>query len=203
MSLSRKSIKIYLLFVLFLGLYSCAPKVLNGLEKQTLNQSVSLASMIDYQENGQANYRCKIDAFEQHISGMMIFKKTEQNRRVVMMTDFGLKVIDISYDNEGGYVINYIMKHFDYKFIRESFALNIAMLLQTRIPQGNNSYQRAEDWVYYAPPVLFFQKDQQTLRVERYRGKNKCLAIAEMQKNAVIRIQQNKPEISIKLIPVN
>ena len=173
------------------------------MDKTTLKETVNLPAIIQYTAGRQANYRCKIEAFDQHISGLMIFKEMEESDRVVMMTDFGLKVIDISYADDGSYVINHIMKHLDYRFVKESFALNISMLLHKEIPREANEYENAEYKIYSLASDLFFQKNQQTIKVERYRGKNKLIARANILENNAIDIQQFNPKISMKLIPLN
>ena len=203
MFLNRIYLIFILLFSLFVGLNSCAPKVLKGLEKMDLKEAVNLSSVIKYTVDGQANYRCKIEAFDQQISGVMIFKEMEESDRVVMITDFGLKVIDITFADDGSYVINHIMKHLDYKFIKESFALNISMLLHKEMPIGADVYRDSTSRIYSSAAQLFFQKNQQTIKVERYRGKTKLIASAIVQENSEIDIQQFNPKISMKLIPIN
>jgi len=201
MSFNKKVFTAWLLIVLVIGLYSCAPSPLKGLEKQTPSIDV-LQSIIHFDNNGQANYRCHVEAFDQLISGMMIFKKTELNTRVLMMTDFGLKVLDISFTANGQYKINYIMKHFDYQFVRESFALNILMLLDQQISINTYFYQKFDSSLFYHQKMLFFQKDGITQKVKRYRGKKKLIAIVKMQKSANIDIQQFQPPISMTLSPI-
>jgi len=208
MFLSRIIIKLILVSELLIGLNSCTPKVLRGLEKTSLKTVVNLPSVVIYTAEGQANYRCKIEAFDQHISGVMIFKeiKDSENRaesdRVVMITDFGLKVIDVSFSQDGSYVINHIMKHLDYKFLRESFALNISMALGKQIPIGTEIYQDSSYLIYPLASQLFFQKNDQTVKVERYRGENKMIVSAIVQENGEIDIQQFNPKINMKLIPI-
>ncbi len=203
MFLNRININLILLLGLLIVLNSCAPKVLKGLKKMSLNEAVKLPSVINYTDEGQANYRCKIEAFDQHISGVMIFKEKNEGDRVVMITDFGLKVIDISFAADGSYVINHIMKHLDYKFLKESFALNISMLLNKQIPLGAAVYEDSKYRIYSSASQLFFQQNQQTSKIERYRGKNKLIARVIMQGNAEIDIQQFNPQINMKLIHIN
>ena len=203
MYLNRLHIMIVLLLGFFISLNSCAPKVLRDLKKTSLKETVSLPSLINYTVEGQANYRCKIEAFDQHISGIMIFKKIKEKDRVVVITDFGLKVIDISFADDGSYVINHIMKHLDYEFLRESFALNISMLRHKEIPMDAYEYENSEYKIYSLASDLFFQKNQQTTKVERYRGNNKLIARAIVQEDNIIDIQQFNPRINMKLIPIN
>ena len=202
MFLNRILIKLVLLFLLFIGLYSCAPAPLKNLEKHKLQESITLYSPIQFNESGQANYRCKIEAFDQLITGVLIFKKVEQDIRVVMITDFGLKVMDLSLFKDGTYQVNYMMKHLDYKFVRESFSFNLMMLLQKEIAADTYIYQKENTKLFLDHKMIYYLEKNEIFKVERYRGKNKLMAIAEIQKSANIDIQQLNPKMRMALSPI-
>jgi len=202
MFLNRILIKLVLLFLLFIGLDSCAPAPLKNLEKQKLQESITLYSPIQFNESGQANYRCKIEAFDQLITGVLIFKKVEQDIRVVMITDFGLKVMDLSLFKDGTYQVNYMMKHLDYKFVRESFSFNLMMLLQKEIAADTYIYQKENTKLFLDHKMIYYLEKNEIFKVERYRGKNKLMAIAEIQKSANIDIQQLNPKMRMALSPI-
>ena len=194
--------KLILLFTLFFGLYSCAPTPLKNLEKHKMEKALILYSPINFNINGQANYRCKIEAFDQLITGVLIFKKVEQEVRAVMITDFGLKVIDVSLHNKGTYEVNYMMKHLDYKFVRESFSLNLMMLLDKEIGVDTYVYQKENTKLFLDNKMIYYFDNEGSMKVERYRGKNKLIAIAEIQKSANIDIQQLNPKMRMTLSPI-
>lgn len=202
MFLNRILTKLVLLFTLFFGLYSCAPAHLKHLEKHKLKNALTLYSPIHFNKSGQANYRCKIEAFDQLITGVLIFKKVEQEVRVVMITDFGLKVMDVSLFNNGTYEVNYMMKHLDYKFVRESFSLNLMMLLDKEIAADAYIYQKENTKLFLDNKMIYYLDNDRTTKVERYRGKNKLIAIAEIQKSANIDIQQLNPKMRMTLSPI-
>jgi len=202
MFLNRILIKLVLLFLLFIGLDSCAPAPLKNLEKQKLQESIILNSPIQFNKSGQANYRCKIEAFDQLITGVLIFKKVEQDIRVVMITDFGLKVMDVSLFKDGSYQVNYMMKHLDYKFVRESFSLNLMMLLEKEIAADTYIYQKENTKLFLDHKMIYYLENNEIFKVERYRGKNKLMAIAEIQKSANIDIQQLNPKMRMALSPI-
>ena len=188
-----------MLIMLLFGLYSCALAPLKNLEKQTLQQDVQMNTPLIFNNASQVNYRCKILAFDQLLTGVMVFKKVEQGIRVVMLTDFGLKVIDIRMNKDDTYQVNYIMKHMDYAFVRESFAKNLRMLMDNKVAAYTYEYQDGDNHLFYDKHLLYYQKDNRTFKIERYRGKNKLIAIAEIQKNANIDILQLNPKMSINL----
>jgi hypothetical protein len=202
MSLDKGILSVILFFALFFGFSSCSPKVLHGLEKQSLKQSVVLAPMVDYGVNGQVNYRCEIHAFSNPIKGLMIFKQMENEERVVIITDFGLKVIDISYKNDGTYVLNYIMEHMDTDYIKGYFVYNIAMLIRKQISLSAKIFKNSEYVVYSDDSYLYFQKNNKTEKVERYRG-SKLIATAEKKANMNIYVEQKRMGIFMKLTLVN
>ncbi len=202
MFLNRILIKLVLLFTLFFGLYSCAPASLKNLEKNKLDDALTLYSPIHFNKSGQANYRCKIEAFDQLITGVLIFKKVEQEVRVVMITDFGLKVMDVSLHNNGTYEVNYMMKHLDYKFVRESFSLNLMMLLDKEIAADAYVYQKENTKLFLDNKMVYYLDTDEITKVERYRAKNKLIAIAEIQKSANIDIRQLNPKMKMTLSPI-
>jgi len=203
MFLNNSFIKIILLLLIGFFMFSCAPAPLKNLEKQELASIKVLSSPIIFNKNGQANYRCKIEAFDQIISGVIVFKQIDDSIRVVMITDFGLKVMDINLFQDATYQVNYIMKHIDYKFVRESFALNLSMLMEKNISSGSDVYQEKNVELYHHQNMIFYQKENQTTKVERYRGKNKLIAIAKIQKSAIIDIQQFNPKMTMTLSPLD
>ena len=202
MSLDKGILSVILFFALFFCFSSCSPKVLHGLEKQSLKQSVVLAPLVDYGLNGQVNYRCKIDVLNNPISGLMIFKQMENGERVVIITDFGLKVIDISYKNDGTYVLNYIMEHMDVDYIKGYFVYNMAMLVRKQISLSAKMFKNSEYVVYSDDSYLYFQKNNKTEKVERYRG-SKLIATAEKKANMNIYVEQKRMGIFMKLTLVN
>ena len=203
MFLNNSFIKAILLLLIGFYMFSCAPAPLKDLEKQELASMKVLSSPVNFDKNGQANYRCKIEAFDQIISGVIVFKQVDDSIRVVMITDFGLKVMDINLFHDATYQVNYIMKHIDYKFVRESFALNLFMLMEKNISSGSAVFIEKDDELYYHQDMIFYQKENQTIKVERYRGKNKLIAIAKIQKSAIIDIQQFNPKMTMTLSPLD
>lgn len=188
-----------------LTLTSCQPKVLKGLMEEKNHELIQINGLLRFNEQQQAYYRAKIEAFDQKISGPMIIKKQDSSYRVVMITDFGLKVIDMMLFENGDYQVKHIMKHMDYEFIKQSFAFNLWMLLP-------NSH--SDDFVYYSkndqsfiqyPPqnIIYYKKGANIAKVERYRGKKKLWATAILEKNDRIEIHQTNPAIYISLKPIH
>lgn len=192
---------IALLFVLS----SCHPKVLKGLMEEEIYELESINGLIEFDQNNEAYYRAKIEAFDQKISGQLIIKKEDSSYRAVMITDFGLKVIDLEIDENGSYEVNHIMKHMDYDFVKESFALNLLMLLPNNQNDSFVFYSNENQLLIQYPPLnmIYYFNDKHIEKVERYRGKKKVWALASINKNAIIEIHQTNPPIFMSLKPID
>ena len=202
-SICRKTLLYSTLFLLLMN--SCAPAALKGLKKSVLVDEISIPSTISLNQRAMAKYRCKIEAFDQKISGVLIFKQLIDTLRVVMITDFGLKVIDLSLYEETNYKINYIMKHLDYEFVRESFALNILMLLPQKQSSDLAYYENVDESLIYNSKfnMLYYFKDHKKYKVERYRSKSKLISIATInQETMECRIEQLNPAIHMIINPL-
>ena len=70
-------------------------------------------------------YKCQMDIYKHHISGIVIIKKiATSTHRVVMTTDFGNKMIDFEL-SENDFKLNYVLPDLDKKmvinFLKEDF----------------------------------------------------------------------------------
>lgn len=190
-----------MLLLMLSAISACQPKVLKGLVEEERQDWGALEGMLVFDEEGKAQYRVKIEAFDQKISGQLIIKKEEQSYRTVIITDFGLKVIDLILFENGEYQVEHIMKHMDYDFVKESFALNILMLLPN--PHSDAfTYFINEDLLYIQYPPLnfiYYQKEANIAKVERYRGRKKVWATAVEDEHHLIEVRQTNPSIYMSL----
>lgn len=198
---SNKKLSLIGLVLGFLLLISCQPKVLKKLDKQSPIQELSVEGLANFQNNNELRYRAKVDAFGQKLSGQLILKNQDTNYRAVMITDFGLKVIDLTLNANGEYEVNHIMKHMDYQFVKHSMALNILMLLPQQFNMEAQAYFSGQELLIYAPQIhsIYYLEDDDLQKVERFRGKNKLWATAEKVGVDEIQIIQKNPDIAISL----
>lgn len=182
-------------------LISCQPKVLKKLDKQSETTNLKIEGLASFQSSNEIHYRSKVEAFGQKLSGQLILKNQDTNYRAVMITDFGLKVMDLTISQNGEYQVNHIMKHMDYKFVKHSMALNILMLLPQDFTRDYDSYHSGQQKLLYAPQIhsIYYMEDNGLSKVERYRGKNKLWATAEKVGADEIQIIQKNPDIAISL----
>ena len=192
-------------YLLSLALSSCSPRPLRGLERSITSDQTLSGALIEIQKSEMLKYRCKLEAFDQKITGVLIVKQMISEARAVIITDFGLQVIDISFDTNGIYHINHIMRHLDYDFIKESLAQNILMLLNHRLVIGDRVFEKENSQLIYLSNLnmIYYQRNDSIYRTERYRGKSKLIAYAELKKNAIIEVSQLNPKMSMILKPID
>lgn len=192
-------------FIVLLVLSSCQPKVLKGLMEEEKHELRAIDGLVTFNEHQEAYYRAKVEAFDQKISGQLIIKKEEGSYRAVMITDFGLKVIDLLMDEKGSYQVNHIMKHMDYDFVKESFALNLLLLLPNNRMDSFMFYKDENQLLIHCPSlnIIYYLDGKQLNKVERYRGKKKIWAVASLNNHAIIEIHQTNPSIFMSLKPID
>lgn len=201
---NRCSGKLFFFFLLILfSFFSCQPKVLRNLSQIQAPAEIHLASMIDIDHGEERTYRASFSGFQQSMSGLLVVKKIDEDYRFVMITDFGLKVFDLSINSAGKYDFHHIMKHMDYDFLKNSLALNLLMLLPYDI-DSEVEYYSNNDLLIYAPQkkMLYFVKEEKINQVYRFKGKRKVGAKASFD-DQNIRIEQHQPEIRIQLKVLN
>jgi hypothetical protein len=188
---------------LLLFLVSCQPKAIRNLSSIQPSAVMHLTPMIDINEGEENTYRASIKGFQQSMSGLLVVKKILEDYRFVMITDFGLKVFDLSIHKSGEYEFHHIMKHMDYDFLKNSLALNLLMLLPVDFENDTEFYVN-NDLLVYAPQhkMLYFVENEKINKVQRFRGKRKVWAAASFEEKN-IQIEQNQPEIRIQLKSLN
>ena len=198
---SNKKLSLFRWVLGLLFLMSCQPRVLKKLDKQSPIEEISVEGLANFNTNKEAHYRAKVEAFDQKISGQLILKNQDTNYRAVMITDFGLKVMDLTIFANGDYQVNHIMKHMDYQFVKHSMALNILMLLPQQFNMEAEAYSSGQELLIYAPQIhsIYYLEEDNLQKVERYRGKNKLWASAERLGVDRIQIIQKNPDIAISL----
>jgi len=181
---------------------SCQPKALKNLTQVEKVEDVRAEAMINISVDEEKTYRAKVIGFNQEMSGILVVKKLDKDYRFVMVTDFGLKVFDLSLNGEGNFEFHHIMKYMDYEFLKNSLALNLLMLLPIDM-QVETQFYKNGDLIVYAPQhkMLYFVKDEKVNQVQRFRSKRNIWATATLS-NHSIAIEQEKPQILIQLKPL-
>lgn len=191
-----------LLALTVLFLISCQPKAIKNLNRSQLPSDIKIDPMLSMRLEDELTFRANLKGFQQEMSGLLVLKKLEKEYRFVMVTDFGLKVFDLSLKVGGENEFHHIMKHMDYEFLKNSIVLNLLMLLPLDTLDSLEVYKN-DDFIVYTPQnkMLYFVKDEKVNSVQRFRGKRNVWAEANLS-GKTIKIEQNRPEILIQLKPL-
>ncbi|MDR6159696.1 hypothetical protein QF023_003212 [Chryseobacterium sp. SLBN-27] len=122
-------------------------------------------------------YKCQMDIYKNHVSGILIIKKiSEITHRVVLTSDFGNKLIDFEI-SENDFKLNYVLPDLDKKIVINFLKNDFQQLLKQKYPvtesfENENSkiyLSKIDNKTYY----LFFNKEDQLLKEIVYTKNNK------------------------------
>ncbi|KFF14613.1 hypothetical protein IW15_04050 [Chryseobacterium soli] len=164
---------LYSIIILLLG--SCKTyKLVNaqpvsGTEKTVENLYFSSAE--DYV------YKCQMDIYNNHVSGILIVKKiNDTTHRVVLTSDFGNKLIDFEI-SEHNFKLNYVLPDLDKKIVINFLKNDFQHLLRKEYPV-NSRFENKESNIYLSKLdkktyYLFFNKENDLLNQIIYTKNNK------------------------------
>lgn len=122
-------------------------------------------------------YKCQMDIYKNHVSGILIIKKiNETTHRVAMTSDFGNKLIDFEI-SENDFKLNYVLPDLDKKIVINFLKNDFQQLLKQKYPvsesfeNGNSNIylSKIDKKAYY----LFFNKENGLLKQIIYTKNNK------------------------------
>lgn len=161
-----------LIFILFT---SCKTYRLNDVKPITASEktveNLYFSSKEDYV------YKCQMDIYKNHVSGILIIKKIDATiHRVVLTSDFGNKLIDFEI-SENDFKLNYVLPDLDKKIVINFLKNDFQQLLKQKYPvsesfENENSriyLSKIDNKAYY----LFFNKDNHLLKQIVYTRNNK------------------------------
>ncbi|UMQ41018.1 hypothetical protein MKS83_16630 [Chryseobacterium sp. Y16C] len=122
-------------------------------------------------------YKCQMDIYKNHVSGILILKKINKTaHRVVLTSDFGNKLIDFEISNDD-FKLNYVLPDLDKKIVINFLKNDFQQLLKKEYPvtesfENENSkiyLSKVDKKIYY----LFFNKENGLLKQIIYTKNNK------------------------------
>lgn len=122
-------------------------------------------------------YKCQMDIYKNHVSGILIIKKlNETSHRVAMTSDFGNKLIDFEI-SENDFKLNYVLPDLDKKIVINFLKNDFRELLRKQYPV-NASFENDDSKIYLSKAdkkayYLFFNKENGLLKNIIYTKKNK------------------------------
>jgi len=156
-------------------------------------------------------YKCQMDIYKNHVSGILIIKKlNESTHRVVLTSDFGNKLIDFEISGND-FKLNYVLPDLDKKIVINFLKNDFRELLKKQYPvsesfENNHSkiyLSKADHKAYY----LFFSKENGLLREIVYtkNNKEKIDFTFEAKKHTFaesLNLQHKDFKINIKLLQI-
>lgn len=122
-------------------------------------------------------YKCQMDIYKNHVSGILIIKKlNETTHRVALTSDFGNKLIDFEV-SDNDFKLNYVLPDLDKKIVINFLKNDFQQLLKRQYPvsesfENDNAkiyLSKIDNKAYY----LFFNKENNLLKQIIYTKNNK------------------------------
>lgn len=161
-----------LIFILFT---SCKTYRLNDVKPITASEktveNLYFSSKEDYV------YKCQMDIYKNHVSGILIIKKIDATiHRVVLTSDFGNKLIDFEL-SEQNFKLNYVLPDLDKKIVINFLRNDFQELLKQDYPVSE-SFENETDAIHLSRSgkktyYLFFNKETHLLKQIVYTKDNK------------------------------
>ncbi|KIC62336.1 hypothetical protein [Chryseobacterium taiwanense] len=172
----RRSLLQNSLYSLILLLFvSC--KTYQLTDVKTVSGSEKTVENLYFSSHDDYVYKCQMDIYKNHVSGILIIKKiSETTHRVAMTSDFGNKLIDFEI-SENDFKLNYVLPDLDKKIVINFLKNDFQQLLKRQYPvtesfENENSkiyLSKIDKKVYY----LFFNKENNLLKQIIYTKNNK------------------------------
>ncbi|ROH96325.1 hypothetical protein [Chryseobacterium daecheongense] len=156
-------------------------------------------------------YKCQIDIYKNHVSGILIIKKlNETTHRVALTSDFGNKLIDFEI-SDVDFKVNYVIPDLDKKIIINFLRNDFQQLLKRQYPV-NETFENTQSNIYLSKEdkktyYLFFNKENGLLNTIIYtkNNKEKIDFTFEAKKHIFadsIHLQHKDFKINIKLVQI-
>lgn len=156
-------------------------------------------------------YKCQIDIYKNHVSGILIVKKMgDSAHRVVLTSDFGNKLIDFEI-SEHDFKLNYVLPDLDKKIVINFLKNDFRELLRQQYPVSE-SFENENARIYLSKIdkkayYLFFNKNNDLLKqiVYTQNRKEKIDFTFEAKKHIFadsLELQHKDFKINIKLFQI-
>lgn len=199
----------FLYSLVFLLLVSCKSYQLKDVKSVSNTENTVENSYFSSKEDYV--YKCQMDIYKNHISGILIIKKiSDTTHRVVMTSDFGNKMIDFEI-SQNDFKLNYVLADLDKKMVI-NFLKNDFQELLKRNYSVNESFENEDSKIYLSnfdkkQYYLFFEKNSGLLNQIIYAKNNreKIDFTFEAKKHTfaeTINLQHKDFNINIKLFQI-
>lgn len=172
----RRSLLQSFLYSLILLLFvSC--KTYQLTDVKSIPNSEKTVENLYFSSNEDYVYKCQMDIYKNHVSGILIIKKIKETaHRVVLTSDFGNKLIDFEV-SENDFKLNYVLPDLDKKIVINFLKNDFQEILRQKYPV-NESFENENSKIYLSKIekknyYLFFNKENNLLKQIIYTKNNK------------------------------
>jgi hypothetical protein len=131
-----------LIFILFV---SC--KTYKLTDVKPIPSSEKTVENLYFSSNEDYVYKCQMDIYKNHVSGILIIKKiSETTHRVVLTSDFGNKLIDFEI-SDNDFKLNYVLPDLDKKIVINFLRNDFQQLLKQKYPV-TESFENENSKIY-------------------------------------------------------
>ena len=163
------------LYSSILLLVSC--KTFQLTDAKPVSDSEKIVENLYFSSGEDYIYKCQIDIYNNHVSGILIIKKlNEATHRVALTSDFGNKLIDFEISDHD-FKVNYVIPDLDKKIVINFLKNDFQQLLKRQYPV-NESFENNQSKIYLSKLdnksyYLFFNKENGLLNSIIYTKNNK------------------------------
>ncbi|MBL7881141.1 MAG: hypothetical protein JNN23_14970 [Chryseobacterium gambrini] len=204
--LQLRNLAYSLIFILFT---SC--KTYRLTDAKPISSSEKAVENLYFSSKEDYVYKCQMDIYKNHVSGILIIKKiSETTHRVVLTSDFGNKLIDFEI-SEDDFKLNYVLPDLDKKIVINFLRNDFQQLLKQKYPV-TESFENENSKIYLSKMdkkgyYLFFNKENNLLKQIVYtkNNKEKIDFTFDAKKNTFadsLNLQHKDFKINIKLFQI-
>lgn len=204
--LQLRNLAYSLIFILFT---SCKTYTLNDVKP--IPSSEKTVENLYFSSKEDYVYKCQMDIYKNHVSGILIIKKiSKTTHRVVLTSDFGNKLIDFEI-SEDDFKLNYVLPDLDKKIVINFLRNDFQQLLKQKYPV-TESFENENSKIYLSKMdkkgyYLFFNKENNLLKQIVYtkNNKEKIDFTFDAKKNTFadsLNLQHKDFKINIKLFQI-
>ncbi|UKB83638.1 hypothetical protein LF887_21960 [Chryseobacterium sp. MEBOG06] len=154
---------------------SCKSYQLTGV--RSVSTSEKMVENLYFSTGEDYVYKCQMDIYKNHVSGILIIKKiSETTHRVALTSDFGNKLIDFEVSDDD-FKLNYVLPDLDKKIVINFLKNDFQQLLKRQYPVSE-SFENENSKIYLSKIdkkgyYLFFNKKNNLLKQIIYTKNNR------------------------------
>ncbi|MFP4023382.1 MAG: hypothetical protein ACLFVR_02560 [Thiohalospira sp.] len=208
-STSINNFKLIILFFIFSLFFGCSNPYKNLTKTELPSQHKKEIPYALPKAEKALVYKTDIDFYNREISGLLIIKKTEeQNYRIALTTQFGLKIFDFAL-NEGNLEVVYCIDYLNKKSIISTFENDFNLLLMQNKFEKIYTLKDVEEnykaWVFKSGKMqyyYFLNTDNILIeKIEQWKRNAKKISVDlyNYNNNLPLNIQLEHHNIKLKM----